>query len=372
MAAYVLSDRLVRGIRCALALAGFICINFATAQAQPAPATAPPHAGVLADLAHRDTLLGDAGGIRPRLARHGITIDINDIEQWLGNVAGGFRQGVTYNAVTTASLQLDTEKAFGWQGGLLHVSGLQIRGRSLSQYYLGNLQTVSGISAEPSTRLWELWYQQSFFHHAFDIRLGQQSIDNEFMTSDGSALYLNTMMGWPMVPSADLYAGGPAYPLSSLGVRLRSRAGPVTVLAGVFDDNPPGGSFYNDNQLRGPTRWGDNASLRTGALFIAEMQYRLNQAKSDTGLPGTLQAGRVVRHRILPQSAVRHERCLAGQSRQQRDAGHDPTQLQLLWRRRPDDLATGPERTTRTLGVHPRDGRTGQPQPDRLQRQWRD
>ncbi len=35
-------------------------------------------------------------------------------------------------------------------------------------------------------------------------------------------------MGWPMVPSADLYAGGPAYPLSSLGVRLRGQPTGVT------------------------------------------------------------------------------------------------------------------------------------------------
>ena len=45
-------------------------------------------------------------------------------------------------------------------------------------------------------------------------------------------------MGWPMVPSADLYAGGPAYPLSSLGVRLRVRPSEnLTLLGGVFQDS---------------------------------------------------------------------------------------------------------------------------------------
>jgi porin len=102
-----------------------------------------------------------------------------------------------------------------------------------------------------------------------------------------------------MIPSADLYAGGPAYPLSSLGIRLRSNAGPFTVLGGVFQDNPPGGPFADDGQLRGSTRWGGNFNLRTGALFIGEVQYALNQPSNgdmddgsrSTGLPGTYKLG---------------------------------------------------------------------------------
>ncbi len=111
---------------------------------------------------------------------------------------------------------------------------------------------MSGIEAAPTTRLWEVWYQQAFLDGRMDVKIGQQSLDQEFITSQGSALFLNTMMGWPMVPSADLYAGGPAYPLSSLGVRLRARpTEDLTVLGGVFQDNPPGGPFNADGQLLG-------------------------------------------------------------------------------------------------------------------------
>ena len=247
----------------------------------------------------RNTLLGDAGGFRTALGRYGITMQLTDVEEVLGNVGGGVQRGATYDALTVMTVQLDTKKAFGWEGGTFNVSGLQIRGRNLSQYYLTNLQTVSGIEAEPTTRLWEAWYQQSFIDGQLDAKIGQQSLDQEFIASTGSALYLNTMMGWPMVPSVDLYAGGPAYPLSSLGVRLRGNAGPFTVLGGVFQDNPPGGPFNDDSQLRGSTRWGGNFNLRTGALFIAEIQYALNQPSNGdmdygttrSGLPGTYKLG---------------------------------------------------------------------------------
>ncbi len=248
----------------------------------------------------RSNLLGDMFGLRTLLGQYGITLGLTDTDEVLGNLAGGVRRGATYEGLTTLTVQLDTQKAFGWAGGTFNVSGLQIRGLNLSQFYLDNLQTASGIEANDTTRLWELWYDQAFLDNRADVKIGQQSLDQEFITSQGSSLFINTMMGWPMVPSADLYAGGPAYPLSSLGVRLRVQpGGRFTLLGGVFDDNPPGGPFDNDSQLLGSTRWGGNFNLRTGALFIAELQYALNQPSTgemarpgqQTGLPGTYKLG---------------------------------------------------------------------------------
>ena len=51
----------------------------------------------------------------------------------------------------------------------------------------------------------------------------------------------------------------------------------LTILAGVFDDNPPGGPFDDDSQVRGAAQSGTKFNLRTGALFIAEVQYAINQ-----------------------------------------------------------------------------------------------
>jgi porin len=108
------------------------------------------------------------------------------------------------------------------------------------------------------------------------VKIGQQSIDNEFITSSNSGVFVNTMAGWPLLPSVDLYAGGPAYPLASLGLRLRVKpADNQTILAGVFDDNPPGQSFDDDPQSADAN--GARFNLNTGALFIAEYQYVTNQ-----------------------------------------------------------------------------------------------
>ena len=263
----------------------------AAAQTAP-PAAAPAPDGVWA----RSSLLGDPGGLRTKLGLAGLSLGLQETSEVFGNLTGGVHQGAAYDGLTELSLGIDTHKAFGWAGGTFNVSALQIHGRSLSADNLDNLQTISGIEASPATRLWELWYQQAFLGGRVDVKLGQQSIDQEFMTSQGSSLFINTMMGWPMLPSADLYAGGPAYPLSSLGVRVRAHpTAALTVLAGVFDDNPPGGPFADDSQLRGAEAAGAAFNLNTGALWIAEVQYAVNQptrgAVQPAGLPGTYKLG---------------------------------------------------------------------------------
>lgn len=253
------------------------------------PASSPPASAQAApadDFWSRANLLGDMGGLRPLLGTYGATLSITDSENLLGNLAGGVKQGATMQGVTTGTLEIDTGKAFGLQGGTFHVSGLQIHGQPLSGHYLDNLQAANGNEAEDTTRLWELWYDQAFLGGKFDIKIGQQSIDNEFIVSQYSGLFINTMAGWPLVPSADLYGGGPAYPLSSPGVRIAARpTDSITLLAGVFDDNPGGGAFESDAQALDKS--GTQFNLNTGALVIAELQY----ATKIGGLSGTYKIG---------------------------------------------------------------------------------
>ena len=177
--------------------------------------------GVLSGSWQSPTVLGDIGGLRPALAKYGITLQLSEEAETFGNLTGGVRQGFEVNGVTTAQVQLDTKPLFGLEGGIFNVSGFHIWGGDLSESNLLNLQTVSGLEANASIRLWELWYQQNFGAR-FDVKIGEQSLDNEFMMSQNAAYFLNSMMGWPMLPSANLPAGGPAYPLSGLGVRARA------------------------------------------------------------------------------------------------------------------------------------------------------
>jgi porin len=239
---------------------------------QPPTNEATPSAGFFTELARSSTLLGDMGGLRPFLSQYGLSLSIQETSEVLGNVTGGTTQNFEYDGLTQMTLQMDTERAFGLHGGTFNVSGLQIHGRDLSSDNLQTLQTSSGIEADRSSRLWELWYDQKFLKEdRLDVKIGQQSLDQEFMVSQNALLFVNTMFGWPMLPSADMPGGGPAYPLSALGVRFRLRpTDSLTVLAGVFNGSPVSNN-NGDPQAENAT--GTSFPTEGGGLFIGELQY---------------------------------------------------------------------------------------------------
>ncbi|AJZ57171.1 carbohydrate-selective porin, OprB family protein [Paraburkholderia fungorum] len=243
----------------------------------------------------RSNLFGDIGGLRPWLGNCGVSVSLQETSEYLNNLSGGVKRGGAYDGLTQLAINVDMEKAVGLPGGTFNVSGLQIHGSNLTQRNLLTLQSASGIEAESTTRLWELWYQQSLAGGKVDVKIGQQSLDQEFMVSQYATSFLNATFGWPVLPSVDLPAGGPAYPLSSLGMRLRARPSDAwTVLAGVFDGNPAGSDVGDPQKLNSH---GTNFNLGNGALFIGEVQYAINQppaTPSDAqpaGLPGTYKLG---------------------------------------------------------------------------------
>lgn len=244
-----------------------------------APATSDPLA-FLHNWRREGALLGDLWGVRRTLAAKGITLTVQETSEALGNVTGGVHKSLDYDGLTQAIVQVNSQRAFGYYGGTFNVSGLQIHGINLSQRNLGSLQTASGIEANRATRLWEVWYEQKLLpEDRLNIRIGQQSLDQEWMVSSNALDFVNTMFGWPMLPSADLPGGGPAYPLSTPGLRVRYR--PVNALAlqvGVFSSSP----FTISNaqaQALGADPQVLNSSgtsfplFRHGVLALAEVQY---------------------------------------------------------------------------------------------------
>jgi len=247
------------------------------------PATAAP-----SDLWTRSTLFGDMGGLRPWLNTHGVTLGLQETSEYMRNFSGGTHRIGTYHGMAQLSVGIDTDQAFGLPGGTFYASGLQIRGTDLSTRSLQVIQTATGAEANAGTRLWELWYQQAMLDDKIDLKIGQQALDQEFMVSDYAGTFMNATFGWSALPAADLPSGGPAYPLSSLGVRVRAHvADDLTVLAGVFDGNPAPGS--GDPQALNSS--GTRFPLHNGALLIGEVQYAINQDAHSPGLPGSYKLG---------------------------------------------------------------------------------
>jgi porin len=275
--------KFVRKIFALACVAGIYFSAIPNAHALPPPISTPASGdeleesngvfGFLNGANRSQALLGDMWGLRKSLSNYGISLGIQDIEEYLGNTMGGAKQGYGYDGLTQVLLQMDTNRAFGHYGGLFSASFLNIRGALGGQNYnVQALQTISGIEAETTTRLWELWYDQKFLEEdRLDVKIGQQSLDQEYMVSSNALYFVNTMFGWATLPSYNMPGGGPAYPLASLGVRLSARPiDGVQLLAGVYN-GAPAKQYLENAQLN--NLHGMQFGLGQGTLSIVEAQF---------------------------------------------------------------------------------------------------
>lgn len=264
------------------AMALVLASGLGTAKAGPPsiaiPVTSPqgdPNADPFAFLSNLDRsnfFFGDLFGLRPRLSNLGMSLAMQETSEVLGNLSGGMKRGAAYDGLTQVLLQLDTQRAFGHYGGTFNLSVLNLHGTNLSTENLGTLQTASGIASNRSTRLWELWYEQRFLaEDQLSIRIGQQSVDQEFIVSSNALYFVNTMFGWPAVPSYDLPGGGPAYPLSAPGIRARCRFGnAVSLLVGVYNGLPARSA---DGDAQEVNNHGTDFPIHGGTTTFAELQF---------------------------------------------------------------------------------------------------
>jgi porin len=94
---------------------------------------------------------------------------------------------------------------------------------------------------------------------------------------------------WATITAMNLPSGGPAYPLSTPGVRFKTEpAKDVTLQFAVYNGDPAGPG-QGDEQLR--NRYGLNFRVQDPPFVMAEAQFRTNQGKEDTGLARTLKLG---------------------------------------------------------------------------------
>ena len=244
------------------------------------------------DIWDRANLLGDLGGIRTRLGEYGVSFDLQETSEVLGNLSGGTSRTTVYEGLTQMSVSVDLEKAIGLTGGVFNVSGLQIHGRGLSVNALNNnLHTVSGLEAPRGTLLFELWYEQKLFDKKLAIRIGQIATDQEFMISQYGDLFDNHTFGWATLPGTNLPSSGPSFPLGAPGVRVHVAPSPELAVLAAITNGDPAGTGLGTPQQRNPN--GTAFRLQDGVFAMGELLYfhTAGEAEAVAELPGTYKLG---------------------------------------------------------------------------------
>ncbi|RYC32806.1 carbohydrate porin [Lichenibacterium minor] len=235
---------------------------------------------------------GDPGGLRASLAQRGVTYSLVFIGETLGNPSGGARQGIIGEGRLDLQVNVDLAKAIALDGATLHANGYKIFGDGLSRNDLLNLSFASGIEGLPSTRLYEVWFEQVAMGGKVALKLGQIGADTEFLASQYAALFVNSTFGWPNITGYDLPSGGPAYPVATPGIRLKLAPNDrLTVLAGVFDGDPAGAAKVGATAEPGKLdRYGTNFRVTDPPFVIAEAAYTYG-GRDGTLLPGIAKLG---------------------------------------------------------------------------------
>jgi porin len=220
--------------------------------------------------------------------KQGVKVAVTYIGEGSGNPTGRAKQCAAYEDRINFAGDVDFEKLIGLKQLTFHANVFQIDGGGLSRGALLNSLVASGIEALPTTRLYEIWFEQKWGTKVA-LRAGQLAADTEFMTAKYTDVFTNASLGWPAGLSLNMPSGGPSPPLAALGTRLRADVTDyLTLIGGVFNGDAAGPG-PGDPQLR--DRYGVNFRVNDPPLVLAEAQFLWNAKKGDPGLDGKLKLG---------------------------------------------------------------------------------
>lgn len=217
---------------------------------------------------------------RKQLENKGISFEAIYTGDMVSNLQGGLQQKTAYIGNLDLALILDLGVAGLVPGGKIYVCGNDTHGgENPTKKYVGDVQWLNNLQAPPAMRLYEYWYEQSFWNDKVSILAGVEGIDSEFAISEYGALYLNSSFGTP--PEFSLNSPMSMFPYAGLASRIKIKPHEqMEFLAGIFEGDP------SDN---GKNVHGVNYHLsgRQGATLVFEGAYHQRVRWNNTMAPLT-------------------------------------------------------------------------------------
>jgi len=196
-------------------------------------------------------------------------------EAWR-NTQGGLRRGSVYIENLEGAIELDAERALGWEGASLRVSAFWNDNDTLSETFVGDLQAVSGKDAAGGVRLYEAWVRQAF--EAGAVKVGVIDLNSELGVNNTATIFANGAQGLGLDLAQVGHNGPSVFPATGLGILGEVRIkGHWTAKVGAFDGlprgfEPPRGSLFRIDP-------------DDGVLAIAELTHESdNEARFAVGM----------------------------------------------------------------------------------------
>ncbi len=194
----------------------------------------------------------------------------------VNNLSGGIKTGTNYLGMANIGLGFNTETAKWWKGGEAYVNIGNTHGDTPSADLIGDIQVASNIEAGDMTFLYEFWFKQSLGN--FDITLGVQDLNANFVVTENGGLFLNSSFGVHTVMSDNISL--PIFPVTALGANVSWQASEsLNWQFAIFDGTPNSRNPYNTNLIIGE---------EDGYLLVTELKLEKSLIK---GLSGTYKLG---------------------------------------------------------------------------------
>lgn len=239
-----------------------------------------------------DTLTEEWAGIRTELNRLGITPTASYTAQFMGNPSGGQSRGFTYAGTLQAAIFWDLDKLVHIPGLAFNINGAWSTGKNLSGDYVGNIFAIQSAYSAPGNgannlTLGEIYWQQQLFNNSLVVAAGRLAPQGTFATMPVLNQYING--GINPVPG-HLGINDAAFVAYPPGVEWG-----VQAIYNITSSFQFAAGVFNTNQnSAGGAKGGLDFSLQQGnrgALSVVQVNYLVNHAPQDTGLPGQYTLG---------------------------------------------------------------------------------
>ncbi|MCQ8102593.1 carbohydrate porin [Methylomonas sp. SURF-2] len=169
------------------------------------------------DLASRQRLSGDWGGVRDEMGKKGVVLDAKMLLLPGGIATGGRNTGADFWGSVDYSLNLDTDKMGLWPGGFFKFQGISSFGNTLyneaGAMVPTNMSSLHPSFNQPSSGLMQASYTQ-FLSEQFGVTMGKMNLldftPNEFY-GDYNTQFMNTGLNLPLAYATvpiSAYGGG--------------------------------------------------------------------------------------------------------------------------------------------------------------------
>jgi len=203
------------------------------------------------------------------LSEKGIRPHITYLGEVFNNHSGGIANGTAWAGVLDFGVELDLEKLVGWQGATFFINAFHFSGDDVSGDLVGDINVVSNLYTETSFNFYNIYLQQELGAGDSFFKVGQIALDDDFMVSKSSLLFLNASFGPLPVESGNTAA--PIYSLAAPGAVLHYAPTERWFVQGGVYAGDAGPAVSNNQGFD----W--RAGGEAGWMFIAETGFKYGQ-----------------------------------------------------------------------------------------------